>query len=142
MTSTAVTRIGHSCHLIELGGKKFLTDPWFSERPGYHPGEPVALPVDELPALDGVVLFSLFVLPAQRDRRMRAYERVLAEGKTLHAALENLVLAERSDVAAWEDIIGVDAVLEAAPFGGRYEKTAAPLGPDADTMARALSASP
>ena len=86
--------------------------------------------LDELPQLDGLVVFSLFVLPAQRDRRLRAYERVLKAGKTLHAALENLVLAKREDIAAWEDIIGVESVLATTPFGGRYEKTAAPLGID------------
>jgi sporadic carbohydrate cluster protein (TIGR04323 family) len=92
----------------------------------------------ELPDLDGIVLFSLFVLPAQRDRRLRAYERIIDGGKTLHAALENLVLATRDDISKWEDIIGVDATLGATPFGGRYEKTATPLGDDAASMIRAL----
>jgi L-ascorbate metabolism protein UlaG (beta-lactamase superfamily) len=45
----AVTRIDHSCHLIEIGGRTFLTDPWFSTRPAYYPGEPVARSVPELP---------------------------------------------------------------------------------------------
>ena len=94
--------------------------------------------LDELPQLDGIVLFSLFVLPAQRDRRLRAYERVLGAGKTLHAGLENLVLAGQRDIAAWEDIIGVDGALGATPFGGRYEKTATPLGADAAEVIRSL----
>jgi sporadic carbohydrate cluster protein (TIGR04323 family) len=95
--------------------------------------------LDELPDLDGIVLFSLFVLPGQRERRRRAYERVLAAGKTLHAALENLVLAKPTDIPAWEDIIGVDAVLSAAPFGGRYEKTATPLGANAEAVISAFA---
>jgi sporadic carbohydrate cluster protein (TIGR04323 family) len=86
-------------------------------------------------ALDGIVIFSLFVLPAQRDRRLAAYDRILTKGKTLHAALEGLVLAHRRDIAAWEDIIGVESVLNATPFGGRYEKTAMPLGDDAAAVA-------
>jgi L-ascorbate metabolism protein UlaG (beta-lactamase superfamily) len=56
MTPTAVTRITHSCHLIEIGGRTFLTDPWFSQRPGYHPGEPAALAVTDLPRLDAVLI--------------------------------------------------------------------------------------
>jgi L-ascorbate metabolism protein UlaG (beta-lactamase superfamily) len=36
MSKTAVTRITHSCHLIEIGRRTFLTDPWFSIRPGYY----------------------------------------------------------------------------------------------------------
>ena len=56
MSDIAATRVAHSCHLIEIGGRTFLTDPWFSTRPGYYPGEPHALGVDDLPALDGVLI--------------------------------------------------------------------------------------
>ena len=52
----AVTRITHSCHLIEIAGLTVLTDPWFSEKASYHPGEPIALQVDELPRLDAIVI--------------------------------------------------------------------------------------
>ena len=53
---TAITRITHSCHLIEIGGRTFLTDPWFSARPGYYQGEPIAISVGDLPGLDGVLI--------------------------------------------------------------------------------------
>jgi sporadic carbohydrate cluster protein (TIGR04323 family) len=96
--------------------------------------------LDELDALDGIVLFSLFTLPDRPARRNRAYERVLAAGKTLHAALEQLTLRTPADITAWEDIIRVDAVLGATPFGGRYEKTDEPLGPDGGALAASLLA--
>ncbi len=71
----AFTRITHSCHLIEFGDMKLLTDPWFSERPFYHPGEPLAMCVDELPHLDAVLIThdhfdhcDLGALAAYRDR--------------------------------------------------------------------------
>jgi L-ascorbate metabolism protein UlaG (beta-lactamase superfamily) len=51
-----ITRIAHSCHLIQIGGLTVLTDPWFSERAFYHPGEPVALSVAQLPRLDAVLI--------------------------------------------------------------------------------------
>jgi len=54
--SLAVTRITHSCHLIEIGEMVILTDPWFSERAFYHPGEAVAMRVDQLPRLDAVLI--------------------------------------------------------------------------------------
>lgn len=54
--SLAVTRLAHSCHLLEIGGATVLTDPWFSEKAGYHPGEPLAMGVNALPALDAVVI--------------------------------------------------------------------------------------
>lgn len=56
MSTIAVTRVTHSCHLIEIGGRTFLTDPWFSTRPGYYQGEPIALSIAELPPLDGVLI--------------------------------------------------------------------------------------
>ncbi len=77
MTRISVTRVTHSCHLIEIGGRTLLTDPWFSERPGYHPGEPLALTVAELPRLDGVLIShrhydhcDLASLAAYRDRHV------------------------------------------------------------------------
>ena len=56
MSTIAVTRVTHSCHLIEIGGRTFLTDPWFTTRPGYYQGEPIAMRVEELPDLDGVLI--------------------------------------------------------------------------------------
>ena len=41
-TDLPVTRIGHSCHLMEIGGRGVLTDPWFTVTPTYDPGEAVA----------------------------------------------------------------------------------------------------
>jgi L-ascorbate metabolism protein UlaG (beta-lactamase superfamily) len=51
-----ITRITHSCHLIQIGERAVLTDPWFSERAFYHPGEPVAMGAADLPALDAVLI--------------------------------------------------------------------------------------
>jgi L-ascorbate metabolism protein UlaG (beta-lactamase superfamily) len=51
-----ITRITHSCHLIQIGDLTVLTDPWFSERPAYHPGEPVAMSVSALPRLDAILI--------------------------------------------------------------------------------------
>jgi L-ascorbate metabolism protein UlaG (beta-lactamase superfamily) len=56
MTTTAVTRVTHSCHLIEIGDRTFLTDPWFSTKPGYYQGEPIAIDIPDLPKLDGVLI--------------------------------------------------------------------------------------
>lgn len=72
-----ITRITHSCHLIQIGHLTVLTDPWFSERAFYHPGEPVALGVDGLPALDAVLIThhhydhcDLAALAAYRDKNV------------------------------------------------------------------------
>lgn len=75
MAPTAVTRITHSCHLVEIGGRTFLTDPWFSTKPGYYPGEPVAIDIADLPTLDAVLIShahydhcDLATFAAYRDR--------------------------------------------------------------------------
>jgi L-ascorbate metabolism protein UlaG (beta-lactamase superfamily) len=51
--SPQVTSIGHATFLIDVGGRRILTDPWFYERPltGRHP-EPLGLAPDRLPPLD------------------------------------------------------------------------------------------
>ena len=54
--SLTITRIAHSCTLLDFGGFTFLTDPWFSQKFGYHQGEPIALSPNELPTLAGVLI--------------------------------------------------------------------------------------
>lgn len=55
MDSLTVTRVAHSCVLLDFAGAAVLTDPWFSERPGYFRGEPLGITVANLPRLKGVV---------------------------------------------------------------------------------------
>lgn len=53
----AVTRIAHSCLLIEIGGDTFLTDPWFADRPPiYRAGEPRSHRAADLPDLTGILV--------------------------------------------------------------------------------------
>ena len=54
--SLVITRVAHSCHLIQFGELNVLTDPWFTQRPFYHPGEPIAFQPETLPHLDAVVI--------------------------------------------------------------------------------------
>jgi L-ascorbate metabolism protein UlaG (beta-lactamase superfamily) len=53
--TTTLTRVTHSCALLDFDGQRVLTDPWFSEKPGYHHGEPLAFTPTTLPALSVVV---------------------------------------------------------------------------------------
>lgn len=55
-TTLAVTRIGHACQLIEFGDTRVLTDPWFTQKATYYPGEPVAATVSELGRIDALVI--------------------------------------------------------------------------------------
>lgn len=58
MSSTPfrVTRIDHSCVLLQFGQATVLTDPWFSEKVFYHPGEPIAMSPEQLPELSAVLV--------------------------------------------------------------------------------------
>lgn len=51
-----VTRLGHACHLMQVGTATVLTDPWFSFTATYDPGERVDATVETLPDLDAVVI--------------------------------------------------------------------------------------
>ncbi|WP_410626616.1 MBL fold metallo-hydrolase [Amycolatopsis sp. cmx-8-4] len=55
-TSLSVTRIGHACQLIDIGGLRVLTDPWFTQTATYYQGEPVVSSVEDLVRLDAVVV--------------------------------------------------------------------------------------
>src|SRR5919199_2212879 len=55
MSALTLTRIAHASVLLDFSGTVLLTDPWFSERQGYHHGEPYGVPLDRLPRLAGVV---------------------------------------------------------------------------------------
>lgn len=68
----------------------------------------------ELPSLQGIILYSLFLLPPSRGERRSIYKQVLTAGGTLHAALENLVVASDADIAPIEDIWMVRQSLEQA----------------------------
>ncbi len=72
----------------------------------------------ELPRLNGVIAFSLFMMPAVPARRREVYRRVLDAGADLHFALENLALRDDAGIARVEDIFLVsDLVAAAAPPG-------------------------
>lgn len=76
--------------------------------------------VAELPGPEGIVAYSMFMLPASADRRRAIYDRVLAAGCSLHAAVEDLALRDAEDVRRWEDILKVQAALNGGgqPSGG------------------------
>ncbi len=61
-------------------------------------------------SLEGIVLFSLFMLPKVKERRQRIYEIVLNSGRSLHAALEDLSIHKWEDVQKVEDIIQMNKI--------------------------------
>jgi sporadic carbohydrate cluster protein (TIGR04323 family) len=58
----------------------------------------------ELPSLEGIVLYSLFQLPRDAQKREEIYGRVFANGATLHGALEDFPVATADDARRVEDL--------------------------------------
>ena len=71
--------------------------------------------LDGLEQLDGIILYSLFQLPENKSSRQTIYQQVLAQKKSLHFALETLVLQEERDCQRIEDIWGVFQVMQYMP---------------------------
>ena len=67
--------------------------------------------LDEIARHDGIVMYSMFMLPSRRQRRRDIYTRILAGGASLHAAVEDLSLSCRQDVERWEDILSVHTLM-------------------------------
>jgi sporadic carbohydrate cluster protein (TIGR04323 family) len=60
--------------------------------------------------LEGIVLFSIFMLPESAAKRKRIYAAILNAGKSLHAALEDLSLRQESDIQRFEDILQLNKI--------------------------------
>ncbi|WP_327406876.1 MBL fold metallo-hydrolase [Streptomyces sp. NBC_01288] len=126
MPKTAVTRITHSCHLIEIGGRTFLTDPWFSTRPGYYQGEPIAVGIPDLPRLDGVLIShehydhcDLEAFAAYRDRDVPLF---VAE--TVVEAARKHGFTNVTALAPWQEAEVCGVTITATPAKhGVYEVT-------------------
>lgn len=52
--SLTITRVVHASVLLDFNGEVILTDPWFSQKPGYLWGEPLGVTIGQLPKLAGV----------------------------------------------------------------------------------------
>lgn len=69
----------------------------------------------ELPKLEGIICYSLFMLPHDIGRRREVYKRVLRGGGVMHAALEGQTLGREDDIERWEDIWLVQQALTHSP---------------------------
>ena len=80
----------------------------------------------QLPQLQGIILFSLFVLPRKAEQRWEIYDRILAAGCELHVALEEMVLKNSSEIESFEEMIQAVLTLPNTPMGGYYHKSEDP----------------
>lgn len=65
---------------------------------------------ETLPGIEGLIFYSVNMLPEDRAARERLYRAVLSSGAGLRFALEELSILKREDVALIEDIMAVRAL--------------------------------
>lgn len=65
---------------------------------------------ETLPGIEGVLFYSLNMLPADRAARERLYGAVLSNGAGLRFALEELQILKPEDIAMIEDILSCRAL--------------------------------
>ncbi len=70
--------------------------------------------VGGLDEVDGIIFFSLFMMPPDEARRRRIYRRTLQLGRSLHFALENLAFESERDIDRLEDMFRVDQLAKSA----------------------------
>lgn len=63
--------------------------------------------VEDLSGFEGVIMYSMHMLPARAERRKRIYDRILDQGCTLHLVLEELVVADPRDIEKVEDLLNL-----------------------------------
>ena len=60
--------------------------------------------LDDSGNLGGIVLYSLFLLPAVASQRRAVYDKIFAAGGDLHGALEDFPIRDEDDVRRVEDL--------------------------------------
>ena len=63
--------------------------------------------LDQLADIDGIVFYSMFQLPPQKDNRVRIYDKTIDNGKSIHFAVEGLSISNLADRARLENILAV-----------------------------------
>ena len=79
--------------------------------------------LEELVTLEGIILFSLFILPKRQEKRLNIYHQIITQGLQLHAALEDMILSQEDDINEFEDMIKVVNTLPYTPMEGYYSKS-------------------
>lgn len=71
--------------------------------------------LEELDHLEGILFYSIYLLPASREKRMALYQKLFDKGCELHAAAEGIVIRNWDDVAKIEDTWLIKEVLDEQP---------------------------
>jgi sporadic carbohydrate cluster protein (TIGR04323 family) len=73
--------------------------------------------LDEIDTIDGIIAYSLFMLPADPERRAPMWRRILGAGRSFHGALEGIAVSDWAGVDRVEDLWLARTVLARCPSG-------------------------
>ena len=60
--------------------------------------------LEELNLIDGIVAYSLFLLPEDKNLRLKVYKKVLSLKKEIHFSVEGLKISKKEDIEKIENI--------------------------------------
>ncbi len=65
----------------------------------------------ELDTVSGIVAYSLFQLPENKNQRLKIYKKILMKKKEIHFSVENLQISKSKDINKIEDIWSIRQIL-------------------------------
>ncbi len=65
----------------------------------------------EAPTINGVVLYSIFMLPKRQKRRLDICRQFLKQGASLHGALENVAITNEYDLKKIDEMLMLNEVV-------------------------------
>jgi sporadic carbohydrate cluster protein (TIGR04323 family) len=71
--------------------------------------------IQDLTDYEGIVLYSMHMLPQRAERRRQIYDRILKQGCSLHIVLESIVLSGPQDVEKIEELLQLNQIAARLP---------------------------
>lgn len=71
--------------------------------------------IQNLGDYEGIVLYSMQMLPQRSERRRAIFKRILDQGCTVHIVLEGLVIRDAKDVDKLEELIQLNQLATRSP---------------------------
>ncbi len=68
--------------------------------------------LDDIESVDGVVLYSIYQLPTEPNRRKSVYSKVLESDKSLHFAVDGISISQQGGIDLVEQCLLVKATLD------------------------------
>ena len=66
--------------------------------------------IQDLASYEGVLMYSMHMLPQRRERRRMIYDSILNQGCSLHIVLESIVISSADQIAKVEELIELNQI--------------------------------